>query len=135
MSNTKLNQAILRVAKQNPEFRQALQAELDKKAAPLEIEPFDEDQYSWDFTVRILDDAVNDAARMLQRGNDKDAHILTAAIEAAVVHLAGALDGMADLRDVGSQEFGKAAKHLKAAAMPLGRLSTVIRNSIRKKKK
>lgn len=33
MSNTKLNQAILRVAKQNPEFRKALQAEMGKQAS------------------------------------------------------------------------------------------------------
>jgi hypothetical protein len=35
MSDTKLNQAILRVAKQNPEFRKALQAELGKTAKEL----------------------------------------------------------------------------------------------------
>ena len=33
MSNTKLNQAILRVAKTNPEFRKALQQELNKQGA------------------------------------------------------------------------------------------------------
>jgi uncharacterized protein YaaR (DUF327 family) len=75
MTNSKLNQAILRVAKSNPEFRQALQAELSKEAASeydrltrAMIEMFD------DGMKAPLDDnktEVRQAARKLKSAIDK----------------------------------------------------------------